>query len=77
MQSPADHSETLSRRENLFKWPEDQTVSKKDETVMGTTNKFQNSYGYQFHVTSPRQTNTTQFGHNMNNINEESQIEIE
>lgn len=48
---------------------------------MMTTNKFSNSYGYNFNnaVTSPRMTSTTQFGHGMghNIVPEEEQIDIE
>ena len=48
---------------------------------MMTTNKFSNSYGFNFNnaggVTSPRMTNTTQFGHAGVNIPEEEQIDIE
>lgn len=51
--------------------------------MMQTTNKFSNSYGFQNNclgVASPRQTMTTQFGHNGVNHNivpEESHVDIE
>ena len=50
--------------------------------MMQTTNKFSNSYGFQMNgggVASPRQTTTTQFGHNINHniVPEESHVDIE
>lgn len=58
-----------------------QISSLREETPMMTTNKFSNSYGFNFNqgqgVTSPRMTNTTQFGHANCNIPEEEQIDIE
>lgn len=50
--------------------------------MMLTQNKFSNSYSVNFNagVTSPRQTTTTQFGHNMGHnivVPEEENIDIE
>lgn len=52
---------------------------REEATPIMTQNKFSNSYGFNFNagVTSPRMTNTTQFGHANMGIEEEEQIDIE